>query len=147
MSPTDLPAPAPASPEDASHLRVLGIFYYIFAGLNVLSVVFVAFFVTLAASTSAMAPAVAESSAGLPATDKFLVIMLPIFVLVGLFSLLVGVLQFMTARRLRDRRGSGFCQIVAGLTCLSVPFGTVVGVFTFIVLARPSVKALFNGRR
>jgi hypothetical protein len=37
-----------------------------------------------------------------------------------------------------------FCLIVAGITCLFHPFGTVLGVFTIIVLIRPSVKRLFE---
>jgi len=34
-------------------------------------------------------------------------------------------------------------MIVAGITCLSVPIGTVLGVFTLLVLSRPSVKQMF----
>ena len=34
-------------------------------------------------------------------------------------------------------------MIVAGITCLSVPIGTVLGVFTLMVLSRPSVKQMF----
>ena len=36
--------------------------------------------------------------------------------------------------------------MVAGLNCLHMPLGTLLGVFTFIVLARPSVQALFEQR-
>ena len=36
-----------------------------------------------------------------------------------------------------------FSQIMAGVNCLSIPFGLLLGVFTLIVLARPSVKALY----
>jgi hypothetical protein len=31
------------------------------------------------------------------------------------------------------------------MECLFVPFGTILGVFTFITLSRESVKALFSG--
>ena len=37
------------------------------------------------------------------------------------------------------------CQITAGLSCLEIPYGTVLGALTFVVLARPSVAALFRG--
>ena len=33
---------------------------------------------------------------------------------------------------------------MAGLECILMPFGTVLGVFTLIVLMRDSVKALFG---
>jgi hypothetical protein len=35
---------------------------------------------------------------------------------------------------------------MAGVMCIFMPFGTVLGVFTLIVLLRPSVKPLFEGR-
>jgi len=37
-----------------------------------------------------------------------------------------------------------FCLVVAALECSFLPFGTVLGVFTIIVLVRPSVKQLFD---
>jgi len=33
---------------------------------------------------------------------------------------------------------------VAAVECIFMPFGTVLGVFTIIVLNRPSIKALFQ---
>lgn len=146
MSQLDPSPPSAASPEDASHLQVLGIFYYVFAGLNALSVLFIAAY--------AVMMAVMFSSGGFPTSPNnppppqgFIWMMVGMCVFVILLSLLFGVLHFMTARRLRDRRGLKFCQIVAALTCLSIPFGTVLGVFTFIVLGRPAVKALFEANR
>jgi len=39
-----------------------------------------------------------------------------------------------------------FCFVVACIECLFMPFGTVLGAFTIIVLMRPSVKNLFAQR-
>jgi hypothetical protein len=36
-----------------------------------------------------------------------------------------------------------FHYAVAAIACMFMPFGTVLGVFTIIVLMRPSVKELF----
>jgi len=33
---------------------------------------------------------------------------------------------------------------MAAIACINMPFGTALGVFTLIVLARPTVKALFS---
>jgi hypothetical protein len=33
---------------------------------------------------------------------------------------------------------------IAGIECIFIPFGTVLGVFTIIVLMRPTVKELFG---
>ena len=38
-----------------------------------------------------------------------------------------------------------FCIVVAAVSCAFFPFGTVLGVFTIIVLSKPDVKAAFDG--
>jgi hypothetical protein len=37
-----------------------------------------------------------------------------------------------------------FCMVMAGISCLFVIFGTILGVFTLIVLAQPASKELFT---
>lgn len=44
-----------------------------------------------------------------------------------------------------ERRSLTFCQVVAGLSCLELPYGTLLGVLTFVVAGRPSVGRLFQG--
>ena len=44
------------------------------------------------------------------------------------------------------RKHYTFCFVMACVECLSVPFGTMLGVFTILVLNRASVKELFNPR-
>jgi hypothetical protein len=51
---------------------------------------------------------------------------------------------FLAARYLAERRRHTFCVVVAAISCSFTPLGTVLGVFTLIVLFRPSVKALFG---
>lgn len=36
-----------------------------------------------------------------------------------------------------------YCLVMAGIECMFMPFGTVLGVFTIIVLMRESVQKLF----
>ncbi len=45
---------------------------------------------------------------------------------------------------LSKRRHRTFCLVVAAVECLSMPLGTLLGVFTILVLVRPSVQALFE---
>lgn len=44
---------------------------------------------------------------------------------------------------LRTHRNHTFCVVVAAIECLSVPLGTILGVFTIVTLVDPEVKALF----
>jgi len=57
----------------------------------------------------------------------------------------LAVLLFIAGRCLARRKHHMFCLVIAGISCLFMPFGTVLGVFTIVVLIRPSVKALFQG--
>ena len=50
----------------------------------------------------------------------------------------------LSARFLRGRRHRTFSLIVAGINCLGIPLGTILGVFTLIVLLRPSVRTLYR---
>ncbi len=71
-----------------------------------------------------------------------------LFIVVGAMAISLGwtlaLLVLIAGRQLAARRRYTYCLVVAGLECLFMPFGTVLGVFTILVLARPSVKALFG---
>lgn len=47
---------------------------------------------------------------------------------------------------LAARRRYMFCLVMAGIACAFMPFGTVLGVFTIIVLTQPLVKEMFEIR-
>ena len=55
----------------------------------------------------------------------------------------IGGLTIYAGRCLQRRRHRTFTFVMAGINCLHVPFGTALGVFTIIVLQRPSVAALY----
>jgi hypothetical protein len=59
-------------------------------------------------------------------------------------SIGVATLEILTGVFLTRHRNRLFCLIMAGITCLSVPLGTILGVFTFVVLLRPGVTELFR---
>ena len=66
-----------------------------------------------------------------------------VFILCGLA--LATAIAF-AGRNLQLQRRHTYCLVVAGLSCMLMPFGTVLGVFTLIVLLRPGVKVLFETR-
>jgi hypothetical protein len=55
----------------------------------------------------------------------------------------VAILLLLAGQRLRKRRSYKFCFVVAAISCAFMPMGTVLGVFTILVLSRPTVKAMF----
>ena len=54
-----------------------------------------------------------------------------------------AICLFLAGRYLAQQRHYTFCLVMAGVACMFMPFGTVLGVFTIIVLVRESVKELF----
>ena len=57
---------------------------------------------------------------------------------------ILAFLIFLGGRSLRRRDRYMFCLVVAGISCMLMPFGTALGVFTILVLLRPSVKQIFG---
>ncbi len=56
---------------------------------------------------------------------------------------LLGIATIVSGVMIKRRRRKVFSLIVAGLNCLSVPIGTILGVFTFIVLNRQSIATQY----
>jgi hypothetical protein len=131
---------------DDRHLRLLAIFHYVWGGLIALGSSIALIHVTLG-FVMLVNPS-AFNTRGQPPTPAFMGWM---FLLMGGAILLIGWtlggLTIYSGRCLHKRRGYLFSLILAGFHCLSFPLGTVLGIFTFVVLLRPSVKAEYDYRR
>jgi hypothetical protein len=56
----------------------------------------------------------------------------------------IGLCVLYAGYSLSQRTRHLFCFVMACLCCLNIPLGTALGVFTIIVLSRPSVKEAFE---
>jgi len=128
------------------HLRLLSLFYYVRAGttavFSCIPIIHVVIGIFLIIMSRHLPTKPNEPS---PAIIGWL------FAGIGLVIITVGwllaVLQYLAGRYIARRQHRTFCLIVAGLNCLALPYGTLAGVMTFIVLGRDSVQALFaNGQ-
>jgi hypothetical protein len=126
--------------QDDEHLRLLSILYYVWGGLTAC---FSCFGVFYALFGGVFMVAAAREQNGPPVWVGAIFSILGVFLV--LFVVAVAALTLWTGRNLQKRRHYVLCLVVAGLTCLSVPLGTALGVFTFVVLLRPSVKQIFSG--
>ena len=129
---------------DEEHLRMLTLGYYVSAGMCLLFSLFGGLYMVLGLMfTFAFRnlPAQPPNSAPPPEVGWF-------FFAIGAFlfgaMVTLAILKFLTARRLKARASRTFCLVLAGISCLEVPYGTTLGVLTFVVLTRDSVKALFS---
>jgi hypothetical protein len=125
--------------QDLEHLKLLAIFHYVAAGMAALfaCIPFIHFFMGLALATGAFPDTNPE------ARTMGVVIM----VIAGLIILAGWTFAAFVAfagRSLQTRSRYTFCLVMAGVECIFMPVGTVLGVFTIIVLIRDSVKELFG---
>jgi len=136
--------------KDLDHLKLLAIFYYVFGGLSLLGVCCGGFYLVLGIGmVSGGGEMMQGPDAAMPRDDAEAAA--GVFAVVGgvlmLLSLVAGLLQIKCGRNLQVQKGRTFCMVIAALTCLSVPLGTILGVFTLVVLSRDSVKAMFDAKR
>ena len=140
--------PATQAALDADHLRLLEIGFYISGGLSVLRflwflIIGIFFCVVGFGAKFAAHDGYAGSHGNAPPAVVF-IIMAGVFGTIVFLSLLFAVLEIYAGCCLKNRRHPILVQVVAAFYCLSIPWGTALGVFTFIVLNRPSVKPLFR---
>jgi len=124
---------------DLEHLRLLKFAYYVLAGMSGVGTLFATLWMVMMGTIFTMIPAGPKSPPPIVG-----LIFLGLGILIVAIGVSVALLTFFTGRNLARHRNSTFCIVVAALTCLSVPWGTAVGVCTIIVLNRPGVKALFE---
>src|ERR1700689_3912620 len=134
---------------DIEQLRVLSVLYFIYGGLA--GCMCVAGLVLVAGSLiagSVGAASMASSDQGLWPWN----ILAPAFgaTLVATFGAAFAVLggamaavRIATGFALRQHRHRTFCLVVAVLTALSLPLGSVLGLATLLVMLRPGVGNLF----
>lgn len=129
---------------DQEHLRLLRIGYLVTAGMKAFMSLIGLMYAFMGLSF-ALAVAHTPTRPGHPPPPEAARWFLTVFG-VGIFGFCVAlaVLDFAVARRLRLRRSRIFCMIVAGIGCISVPYGTLLGIFTFLILSRPSIMRMFN---
>ena len=85
-------------------------------------------------------PEIWKDQKGGPPPAEFFAIFKWVYLFLGGLFVAGGVLNLLSGMFLRNRQNRLFSLIVAGMNCLQFPFGTVLGVFTLIVLMRDSVR-------
>lgn len=127
--------------QDRDHLKLLSIFHFILGGMTALGGCFpmIHLFVGIG-----LVSGVFPDSGG-QSPEKWvggLFIVIAAFLI--LFFWTLAALAFKCGLNLSRYQGYNLCFAVACLECIFMPLGTILGVFTLIVLLRPSVKQLFG---
>jgi hypothetical protein len=137
------PYASPAqSLQDVQNLNLLSVLHFIYAGIFGLGGLFCAVYIVIGVMMATSVPS--SGSAGGPPPEAIGGIFAAIGLIAMLFMWGKAALLIWSGISLRAHRRMMLSMIVAWLTCLNVPLGTLLGVFTIIVLNRPSVKAMYQ---
>lgn len=130
--------------QDDEHLRLLSVFHYVVAALAAVAACFPIFHLILGAMIIISPDSLANNGELPPPWFGW------IFVAIAGVMILMGwslaILIFTAGRSLARRRRHLFCLVIAGIECFFMPIGTVLGIFTILVLMRESVKQQFLGQ-
>ena len=134
--------------EDDSHLDSLAIAHYVLGGLMALFACFPLFHVAMGAmfafGVGELSQEMANQSNGGPPPEWLGWLFMGIGLLFFALGQALSISVIVSGRFLKQRKNYMFSFVFACLACAAFPFGTILGVFTIIVLSRPSVKALYG---
>ncbi len=126
--------------DDLWHLRLLSIFHYVVAVITALlgciPIFHLVFGIAIVSGTIPIEDPAYSAFAG------WIIVSFAGIVMTAMWSYAVA-LRF-AARFLHEHRRLPFCAGIAAVGCIFMPFGTVLGVVTIVVLLRRSVQQLFD---
>ena len=126
--------------QDREHLKLLATFHYVVAGLSALSALFPLIHLVIGIGmVTGRFDTTRDAGAGL--LGWLFIIFAVVFIVCGLvFSVCLALAGTYIAKY----QHYTYCLVVAALSCVFFPFGTVLGIFTILLLSRDSVQRLFS---
>lgn len=143
--------PPPIPSKDAEHLRTLVICHYIEAGLTLMMSAFIPLHYAIMRMvftnpefTKEMERARSGAQPMPFDPQQFFALFQWFYVIAGVFMLAAIILTVVSGRFIQRRVNRTFSIVVSGFLCLFFPFGTILGIFTIIVLTKDSVMRLYD---
>lgn len=119
-----------------NYLDILAVFHYVNGALSLFFTLFILAFLGIGLGAATGWGGNWEMEPGCSITA----IMLFIFILVGGY----GVLNLIAGRALQTRSNYVMVLVTAAVNCLNVPLGTLLGIFTLVLLSDPTVRPIFD---
>jgi len=131
---------------DEEHLKLLSLGYMISAGMaafvSLFGLLYVAIGIVMSVAASHAPRTAARPNEMPPAFIGWFLGVAGLTVFILMIAL--AFLKFQTGLNIRHRKSRTFCMVVGAISCLEFPYGTLLGVSTFIVLGRDTVERLFR---
>lgn len=129
---------------DLYHLRLLAIFHFVIAGFAVLGIAFLFLHYSLMHAMLTNPDMWKNQQNHGPPPEQFMAIFVWFYVVMGGIFVVAGIGNLLSGLFMQKGKNRIFSLVVAGFNVLQFPFGTVLGVFTFIVLLRDSVREAYE---
>jgi hypothetical protein len=136
--------PPGLTPQDESNLNVLGILFFVYAGMIGIGALALSAFAVLPAMLISGAAAGAKAAPSAPPSLLLGGVFAAMF---GLFALILAVqcvIMILAGRALGRRQHYVLVMIGACGALLHMPLGTALGICTILILQKPAVKAAFG---
>jgi hypothetical protein len=124
---------------DGEHLKLLSIGYWVWGGIMGAYSVGIGLYFAFIGTVFLSIPDGADAP---PDVFRWFFPVMGIAMFLAFGTL--AALQIANGFWIRKRVRRVLSMVIAGFTCASVPVGTMLGVFSFVVLARPTVRALYG---
>jgi len=133
----------PIKNNNCEHLKLLSTFQYVVGGIVSVTAMFSLFHISIGLSIihSPNKPLQSDGTLLPPEFGWFFFIGGLLFLV---FGLTLAICLIASGRFLAKRKRYWFSFIIACVECLFAPFGTILGIFTIIILSRDSVKELYG---
>lgn len=126
---------------DERVLDLLGVFHYVVGALMILGASI--FLIHLAMGVAMVTGQFPDKDAP-PELLGWIFIVLPGLLILVAWTLAAFIIY--AGKSLRRRTGHGLCLAMAGIECIFMPFGTILGIFTLVTLMKEDVRLLFDGK-
>lgn len=130
--------------KDQSDLNQLATFHYVLGGLGCFFSLFALLYV-LFGLLFLFNPEFAESAGESDAPPEFIGgILVAVGGLIFILGEIGSVCLIISGKNLKKQKNYTFSFVMACIACLNMPLGTILGIFTILVLQRDSVKRMYE---
>ena len=152
--------------KDVEHLNLIAVFHYVWGGLvgfGALGCVAYMFFMekffrsalnmastpipaTVTTPSEASEVVTAVSTAPYPSDmiDNMIQMMYVVYGVLAALCIIGCICNIISGRCIHKKKNRVFSMVVGAFNCIMFPLGTVLGVFTFVVLCRNSVAQMYG---
>jgi len=125
--------------QDERVLDLLGVFHYVVGALMILGASI--FLIHLAMGVAMVTGQFPDGDAP-PQFMGWMFVVLPGLVILVAWTIAAFIIY--AGKNIRRRTRHGLCLAMAGIECIFMPFGTILGIFTLVTLMKEDVRLLFD---